>query len=552
MKDKAIALCRVSTAKQRTEGHSLVHQEQSVKAAEQELNAEIVKTWSLDTSSKAGLNLKRKDLEEIRQYCKQHKGIKYLFVDRVSRLMREAKRFIWYIVELEDLGVTTYFTAPDQRHLNSDDQMALLSKFFNAVQAEQENKEKAQVNKDKMKDRIRLGYYPFNTHLGYIKSEIPGLHVPDPIRFNLLQLAFQEVAQGLYTPSQALKRMHEAGFTTLSGSKLKIDKFLDRLADEYYAGVLEVKSFGVINESGLHQSLITMQEYLAIQEVLGNHSKRKFHRKQYNPEFPATKFLLCGECHKEAKFTGSFQSNGKGNRYARYRCRGCGKQYLRKDVTEAVTNHVDRVEFDEDFINDMGGALREVWLERRKGSLQQVSGLRLQQTALEQTKSKLVISHATADDSLKPDIAIEIDKIKGSIAELTSSIHKLENEDDDFPEFAEFVINFIAKLKENWWSVQPEYRSMCQQMLFPGGIYYNSSKKVSTPQVSTIFRLAATKKTIGIDRKSLLVELEGIAPSSASSRHYSPTDLDHSGWPQTLRYRARLPMCSRSDRNERM
>jgi DNA invertase Pin-like site-specific DNA recombinase len=77
MKTQAIALCRVSTQKQRTEGTSLEAQEKSVYECADALGATIVKTWSLDTSSKKGRNLARKDLREIMAYCKAHRAVKY-------------------------------------------------------------------------------------------------------------------------------------------------------------------------------------------------------------------------------------------------------------------------------------------------------------------------------------------------------------------------------------------------------------------------------------------------------------------------------------------
>ncbi len=77
-KDKAIALCRMSTSRQRIEGHSLEHQEESVNKAADYLGVKIVKRWSLDTSSKAGKNFKRKDLKEIIVFCRYNSNIKIL------------------------------------------------------------------------------------------------------------------------------------------------------------------------------------------------------------------------------------------------------------------------------------------------------------------------------------------------------------------------------------------------------------------------------------------------------------------------------------------
>ncbi len=89
MSNYGIALCRVSTSKQRLEGSSLSAQEVRIMRVSSELfNCELVKTWSLDISSRKGKNFKRKDLEEMLAYCKKHKKISFLFVDEHDRYMR--------------------------------------------------------------------------------------------------------------------------------------------------------------------------------------------------------------------------------------------------------------------------------------------------------------------------------------------------------------------------------------------------------------------------------------------------------------------------------
>ena len=87
MKGKAIALCRVSTPEQRL-SNSLNRQEQSVLKAAQDLEVDVVKTWSGDASSKVGKNVNRKDLKEVYAFCKANKGVHYCIVDEVDRFMR--------------------------------------------------------------------------------------------------------------------------------------------------------------------------------------------------------------------------------------------------------------------------------------------------------------------------------------------------------------------------------------------------------------------------------------------------------------------------------
>lgn len=129
MKERAVALCRISSVDQES-GHSLDAQEVSVRKMADELDVEIVKLWRITQSSKAGSNLTRKDLAEIKDYCKRDKKVKYLLLDRVSRLMREVEFMMVYAFELKQLGVKIIYCDPSQRNLNADNQVSLLMKFM--------------------------------------------------------------------------------------------------------------------------------------------------------------------------------------------------------------------------------------------------------------------------------------------------------------------------------------------------------------------------------------------------------------------------------------
>jgi DNA invertase Pin-like site-specific DNA recombinase len=99
----AMALCRVSTPEQR-QNNSLNRQEQNVLKAAEDLGAEIPEDawWSGNVSSKAGTNLKRKDLKEMLAYCKQHRNVKYF--DNQDNL----RHIMSLETELEKLNATRH------------------------------------------------------------------------------------------------------------------------------------------------------------------------------------------------------------------------------------------------------------------------------------------------------------------------------------------------------------------------------------------------------------------------------------------------------------
>jgi DNA invertase Pin-like site-specific DNA recombinase len=101
-KEKAIALCRVSTQGQANEGN-LVPQQENVQRTADILGVDLMKVWALAVSSRKGKNLKRKDLIEMLEYCKRFKSVKYLIVDEVDRFMRSIEEYAGITEELTRL-----------------------------------------------------------------------------------------------------------------------------------------------------------------------------------------------------------------------------------------------------------------------------------------------------------------------------------------------------------------------------------------------------------------------------------------------------------------
>jgi DNA invertase Pin-like site-specific DNA recombinase len=282
MRELAVALCRISSTDQAS-GHSLEAQEASVRNMASEMGIDIVNVWSITQSSKAGTNLKRKDLIEIKNLCRRNNKVKYLLVDRVSRLMREWKLMLIYIFELEHLGVKVVFCDSSQRHLNGDDQISELMLVLEGINTQKENKERAETTISRMKARYQAGYYISHPHQGYIKSDTPGLHIKDPKRFNLLQKACRLMLYKQYTLPQAISWLNGQGYLTHGSKKLDVDHFANFITDRYYCGFIDIKSEGwPKNVHGLHERMLSVREHTALKAII---KKRNHHiRQKHNPD----------------------------------------------------------------------------------------------------------------------------------------------------------------------------------------------------------------------------------------------------------------------------
>ena len=522
---KAIAIRRVSSKKQAENNHSLEQQDDSVQNMAAALDVVIVKDWGMAISSKKGNNLKRKDLQEALSFCRYNRGVKYLLIDKVNRFMREMEMIFYYRVEFKKLGVKVIFCDPTQQKLNADTAEASYEIARKGYEAEAENEERSLTSFTKMKARVALGYYPFYPHQGYKKTDAAdGLHVPDPLRFNLLRKALKATASLNMTPKEAQLWLVANGYLTppifqkdKDGHKIKkgerildLNHFTKIMKDPYYAGILEVNDWP-INEHGLHKPMITPEEYeinLAIAE--GRQIRKKL---KYNPDFPLN-ISWHEPCHKEGgKLTGINHSNGKGWQRKEYVCRGCKKRIARDKVHASMDYLLNHLIAREDGVNELKGALKQVWGNNEAYRLDRLANQHKRKAELIAKKSEFLGSLA-ANPELADDFKEEITKIKAEITEIDIQIAKDGSIDEEFAEFANFALDYIEDLRLRWWQLQGDKLAECKQLLFRGEIIVQPSGNVYTPFVSYIYTLQNENDDPKIVKNHDLVELRGIAPRS--------------------------------------
>jgi len=524
-KGEAVALMRVSTKEQAEDGHSLDSQAQNVYQAADVLDCTIVKDWSLSKSRRKGKEIRKKDLEEIRLYCKGNKRVKYLLIDKVNRFMREVDLFYWYVMEFRMMGVTVWFCAQEQQDLNGTDQLAQLKRFLAIYEAEADNRERAQTSKSRMVARVEAGYYPFPLKPGYIKSETPGLHAPDGRNSKLLQEAAQRIITFEQTPSEALATMNEAGFINPTGNPMRIDKFKRTLVDPFYHGRLVINDWP--EADGNHQHLWTEDGGNKLRQIIEG-KKRPHERKKRNPEFPLANFIGSIDCGNCGKVSGFFKVNGKNNGWKapKYRCRPCGREYNRQDIHSALSRCLTSIDLSPGTQKDIVAALDAVWRSRQRGQAHALSQLLAHTEQLEGKKNNLVLAVADPSNaSIKPELLKQVDTAKEQIAQAESKANDLRDNEGDLVAFTSFALAYLADLKEHFWELDYDQQVWCEKMLFPEGFYIKSASKIHTPKISALIALPsdyANKKEPDTASDSLMVELRGIAPRSESSQ---PTHL---------------------------
>lgn len=527
MKDQVVALVRISDPKQ-SDGHSLDAQEQSVRKVANELDLELVNIWSIQRSSKRGRNYKRKDLEEIYKFCKRNPKVKYLLIDFVNRLMREVEMMIYYKVCFNQIGVQLYFCDPAQRHLNSGDQYAKLMLFIEGFKAETDNDSRSETTIARMKARYNAGYYISHPHQGYMKSDIAGLHVKDPERFELLQKSGRLIIYEHYTPEQAVKWINDQGYRTRGGKKMDVNHYIELIEDRYFCGIIDIKKEGPFSDikgvQGLHEPMFTVREHERLVAIIKKRNPRI--RQKHNPEYPVANLIRHLECkHEEfnSKFSGfakdrGFRNGKKRTKKPTYRCRNCRREFSRQKLHDGIDLHISILQFLPDNVA-FKRALIKVWRNQRGSVIQRISALEANKARIETDIRNTAVDYAKEPEgAAKNALRLVLEDYETRLEAIKNDITSTQDVDMESEDFVKFAIDFTEKLKDKWWAISFDERKGGEQILFNGEFYIDNSAKVHTPKLSTIYRLGTNKKALSKVDNAHLVELPGIDPGSIGLR----------------------------------
>lgn len=537
----AITNCRVSTKEQEQNG-SLSRQQASVMTAAKKLGATIPEDgqWSGSVSSRAGKNLKRKDLQEMLAYCKKHKNVKYCIIDEPDRFMRSGAEAFYFEIEFRKLGVQVHYACDDE--LNGTGAHASLLKFFKLYEGESSNEERSRKAMAGLQAAVAAGLYPFSPKLGYRRGSKPALHEPNPDCAELIRDLLIQVANRSISPSESLKRFNDSNFVR-SGrhGKLRMDRWKEILTDPFYCGVIEIsKQLKVRNEHGQHEPLITRDQHRNIVDVMNNRQKiRKAPMSSGNPEYPLSGMLLCQECfeeemacgkdykHNRGKMTGYTHRNRSkkagGNCYHRYGCRKCHKTILREQANKSVYFFFSHVAMTDEAREALIKQLERVWKVEGEYNDSKKIALRNRIRKLDQDKNRQVIAlGACSNDYVRTEIENSIVELGNSIKDAEDELEALESSlSYDKVQFMKFALHVVDKMACEFPFLTLENQRKCKQLIFPDGFFVTNEKRVYTRSISPFYRVVNAETGASAPESTHLVHPTGFEPTtfcSASKR----------------------------------
>jgi len=322
---------------------------------------ELIAVKTEAQSAKApGRSIFNQVMDEIEQGKAQ--GIIVWNPDRLSRNSVDTGRLIY----LFDLGKLQEVVTPSQVFRNTPNDKFLLSLLCS--QAKLDNDNKGLNVKRGLKAKAERGIYPAPAPLGYLNDKYAekGQKAikPDPERFDLVRKMFDLMLTGNYTPLRILKiATGEWGLRTPNDKKLARSGIYYLFARPFYYGMYEYPVGSGNWYRGIHQPLITAEEYDRVQVLLG----RKGRPRPKSHIFAFTGMIRCGECGcmitAEEKI--KRQKNGNVHRYVYYHCTkrkdpDCSQKCIEaKELKQQIQDVLTSIEVPPEF---HGWALR--WLKQ--------------------------------------------------------------------------------------------------------------------------------------------------------------------------------------------
>jgi site-specific DNA recombinase len=316
---KALIYCRVSSEKQKTEGHGLDSQEQRCRLYCEQKGYEVEGKPFRDSFTGAGDFMDRPAMRALLGYLDKHPHrTDYIVIfDDLKRFARDTIFHLKLRREFKARGVKV-------ECLNYKFDESEEGEFIETVLAAQGELERKQNRRQviqKQRSRLELGYWPFCHPPGYRAIKTVGhgkLLTPYEPEATIIKTALEGFAVDRFETQGDVLRYFES--EKFCGKEKILFQLVSRLFMRLpiYAGFIEYAPWEISRRQGHHQPIIDLDTFRRICDKLDGHRPIRI-RKDVRQDFPLRHTLVvCGQCSRQ--YTASYTTKKKGYKRGYYRC----------------------------------------------------------------------------------------------------------------------------------------------------------------------------------------------------------------------------------------
>ncbi len=453
----------------------------------------------------------RKEFMRMMEYIKKHKGqIKQLLVYTIDRFSRTGGGAIKLTSDLRELygvnvlAITQPTDTTNPTGVFSQNMQLLMSQYDNDLR-----KLKAVAG---MKAKFEKGIWVQRPPRGYDVVKINGdrkIVINEKGKF--LKKAFEWKANGIKN-EEILTKLHAMKFPLTKQDLCKI------LVNPFYCGLITNAMLeGKIIE-GVHESLISKDLFLRVNNVIKIKSNYGVPHKKENNEIPLKVFMKCDTCHEP--YTGYIV---KSKNLYYYKCRkiGCACNKIAKKIHELFEEYLQQFSINKNLIPLVQKQL--IYLhdtlnkEDEQNLINYKSALTSIALKIDTIEEKYFVLNEMSKETFekfhkkyqqeKQEIQLQITKSSGRISNLENCIHS--------------VLEFSSKLHQAWSSSPIYDKEKIQKLIFPEGIYYNhKNHSFRTTKINSVFACIAELQSVSADNEKGTNRVKNDLSLSAESERF--------------------------------
>ena len=491
----AVGYGRVSTKEQAKDNNSLPNQQKDVRAYCAQKNLTFERFF--EDPGFTGGNLNRPEFQEMVAYLRANKRrIKYVVVNDLSRLSRDAKDQANFMCELEKLGIK--LRSVKEPNVDETPAGRLFATMFGGFNQLFRDTLKERT-KERMRASVEAGRFPWPAPIGYMNRNGKGKAVvslgpgqanmvPDPERAHLIRKAFELIATGRYAVAEVLRLVNGMGLRTRTGKPLSAQTLNQTLRKEVYCGWVCSPEWD-LRVKGLHEPIITQKLFDDVQAILDGKKPTASARKRFNPEFPLKVFVRCGVCGKA--MTGGWISNGhsEGRRFGYYWCHNsqCRASKLRKEVLEeALGQLLDQLTIDSEALRLFPKFVADIQ-KREQGDSEAITKTLLRQLEDKQSLKQELLTAKLRREVSQADYEQANSRFDAEIREINQQLGQSQENRATVEQVVKFSMHYLGDIGGLWRRLPGEHKQRVQSLLFSDGLRYSPETRTLNHSNSSLF-----------------------------------------------------------------